>query len=356
MGDHEPPHVDDVGNRVARRSISRSEAPTRENQFHDDGRYEISHLVHLGNEIRSTLPGLLSLVTNTIPVEKASTSSTGGTGIVERIRAASVSFTPAERRVAEAILSEPAAVIHRSVTELAAEAGSSPATVVRLCTTLGLRGYQELKITLASESIPDDRRVLGDITPDDTAGDIAHKVMDSTARAVDNASKALDVHAVEAVVDHLLGARRIVFGAVGTSAPLALDTAYRFVSLGLDASFTPDVHSQHVTARMLGPDDVFFAISHTGSTVETLATTRAAKASGAVTVALTSFSSSPLTEEVAVTIVAGSVETSYRVEAMSSRIVHLAVLDALYVNLSRRAETSATALALAEDVLVEHRI
>jgi DNA-binding MurR/RpiR family transcriptional regulator len=147
-----------------------------------------------------------------------------------------------------------------------------------------------------------------------------------------------------------------MFGAVGTSAPLAVDTAYRFVTLGLDASFVPDVHTQHVTARMLGAGDVFFAISHTGSTFETLATTRAAKAAGATTVALTSFSRSPLSDEVDLAIVAGSAETSFRVEAMASRIVHLAVLDVLYVALSQRARTSADALALTEDVLIEHRI
>ena len=277
-------------------------------------------------------------------------------GILERIRAALPSFSPAERRVADAVLRDPLAVIHQSVTELATAAESSPATVVRLCASVGLRGYQELKITLASESIPSDRRVLGDITPDDSVGDIAHKVMGGTAAAVSAASKAIDTRALEAMANYLLRARRVVFGAVGTSAPLALDTAYRFVTLGVDASFSPDVHAQHVTARMLGDDDVFFAISHTGSTLETLATTRAAKTAGATTVALTSFSHSPLTELVDVAVVAGSSETNYRVEAMASRIVHLAVLDALFVCISRRGAASDTALALTEDVLIQHRI
>ncbi|MCJ0902438.1 MurR/RpiR family transcriptional regulator [Rhodococcus sp. ARC_M6] len=277
-------------------------------------------------------------------------------GILERIRAASPSFSPAERRVADAVLRDPSSVIHQSVTELATTAGSSPATVVRLCANVGLRGYQELKITLASESIPSEQRVLGDIMPDDTVGDIVHKVMGGTARAVSAAAHAIDSHALEAMVGHLLRARRVVFGAVGTSAPLALDAAYRFVTLGIDAAFAPDVHTQHVSARMLTESDVFFAISHTGSTFETLATTSAAKAAGATTLALTSFSRSPLTEIVDVSLVAGSAETIYRVEAMASRIVHLAVLDTLFVSLSRLAPTSDTALALTEDVLIEHRI
>ncbi|GAA4664133.1 MurR/RpiR family transcriptional regulator [Frondihabitans cladoniiphilus] len=280
----------------------------------------------------------------------------GAIGIRERIRAALPSFSPAERRVAEAVLHDPMAVIHLSVSELAAIADSSPATVVRLCVSVGLRGYQDLKITLASESIPSDRRVLGDITADDSVVDIAHKVMDGTARAVSQASRTIDGAALESIVDALLTARRVVFGAVGTSAPLALDTAYRLATIGVDATFAPDVHTQHVTARMMRPGDVFFAISHTGSTFETLATARAAKAAGATTVALTSFSRSPLTEISDRSIVAGSAETSYRVEAMASRIVHLSVLDALFVSLSRRSESSDAHLALTEDVLIEHRL
>lgn len=275
--------------------------------------------------------------------------------MLEQLRSLLTSFSPAERRTAEVILRDPLAVIHQSVSELAATAGSSPATVVRLCVSIGLRGYQDLKIRLASESVPDDQRILGDITAGDTVGDIAHKVMEATASAVSFASKAINTDALEELVERVAGARRVVFGAVGTSAPLALDMSYRFVTLGIDASFAPDVHTQHVTARMLTPDDLFFAISHTGSTIETLATTRAAKAAGAAAVALTSFALSPLTEIVDTVVVAGSAETNYRVEAMASRIVHLAVLDAIFVSLSRRS-SRADALAITEDVLIEHRI
>lgn len=279
-----------------------------------------------------------------------------GFGVRERIRSALRSFTPAERRVADAVLRDPMAVIHLSVTELAALAETSPATVVRLCASVGLRGYQDLKIRLASESVPDAQRPLGAITPDDTTGDVVHKVMDATAHTVWQASRTIDPDVLDRVVDALVGARRVVFGAVGTSAPLALDTAYRLVTLGVDAGFALDVHTQHVTARMMSPSDVFFAISHTGSSFETLATARAAKAARAATVALTSFSGSPLTEISDLSVVAGSVETASRGEAMASRMVHLSVLDALVVSVARHSAGSDSQFALTEEALLEHRI
>ncbi|SDY52410.1 MurR/RpiR family transcriptional regulator [Herbiconiux ginsengi] len=289
--------------------------------------------------------------------DTAAPSSTRATvHILERMRAGLTALSPAERRVADAVLRDPLAVIHLSVSELAAAAETSPATVVRLCASLGLRGYQELKITLASESIPHDRRVLGEITPGDGAHEITHKVMEATARALSEASRSVDTSVLDEIARTVLTARRVQFGAVGTSAPLALDAAYRLVTLGIDASFASDVHMQHVTARMLRPGDVFFAISHTGSTFETLSAARAAKASGATTVSLTSFSRSPLTETTDLNLVVGSAETAYRVEAMASRIVHLAVLDALFVTLSVQSAASAHHLAMTEDVLIEHRL
>ena len=107
---------------------------------------------------------------------------------------------------------------------------------------------------------------------------------------------------------------------------------------------------------MLGPGDVCLAISHTGATRETLAATRAAAEAGATTIAITSFLRSPLTEVAAITLVAGSRETNYRVEAMASRMAHLAVLDALFVAVALQDRQRALAAQDAHAaVMAEHR-
>ena len=275
--------------------------------------------------------------------------------ILERLRASLAGLTPAERRVAEVVLRDPLAVIHQSVSQLAQDAETSAATVIRFCTGLGLRGYQELKITLASQSLPATTRVHSHVERGDDAQAIAHKILGSTADALMRTSDSIDAAVLAAIATRVTRADRVLFGAVGSSAPLAQDIAYRLTTLGIAAQFVPDVHVQHVTARMLREHDLFFAISHTGSTFETLAMVRAARDAGAGSVALTSFSASPLTELVDLSLVAGSAETNYRVEAMASRIVHLAVLDSLYVMIAIERPESTAALAMTEDVLVEHR-
>jgi RpiR family carbohydrate utilization transcriptional regulator len=172
-----------------------------------------------------------------------------------------------------------------------------------------------------------------------------------------DATATVDEAAFQATVDLLATSRVVLFAGVGTSAPLAQDAAYRFRAIGVHAEAPPDAHVQHVTARLLRPEDLCIAISHTGSTRETLATAGAAKAAGAATAAITSFARSPLTEIVDHVIVAGARETAFRLEAMASRLAHVAVLDALLVAVAFLDEARAQhALELYTDAISEHRL
>jgi DNA-binding MurR/RpiR family transcriptional regulator len=54
--------------------------------------------------------------------------------------------------------------------------------------------------------------------------------------------------------------------------------------------------------------------------------------------------------------VAGGLETSYRVEAMASRLAHLLVVDSLYTSLVLKiGQRARSAQRLTADVLAEHR-
>lgn len=291
-----------------------------------------------------------------IEAQTAASEPVAETGMLEQVRAHVASVTTAEQRVARAVLADPTGVLHLSVTELAELAGVSPATVVRFCQSLGLRRFQELKLALARDTIPAEQQLLDEITVGDGPTEVRNKVLSGAAAALHSAAQSVSPDALGEVTDLVANSRRTLFVAVGTSAPLAADVAYRLTTIGFDATFPADVHVQHVSARMLLPGDLCFVISHTGSTVETLAAVRAAASTGAATAALTSFARSPLTDVVQHVLVAGSRETAYRIEAMSSRLVHLAVLDALYVLLALRRPATQEALAATAEILLEHRI
>jgi DNA-binding MurR/RpiR family transcriptional regulator len=73
-------------------------------------------------------------------------------------------------------------------------------------------------------------------------------------------------------------------------------------------------------------------------------------------IAVSSFPRSPLAEAADITLVAATRETSYRVEALASRIAHLVVLDALWVAIALQAGDAALGLARRiNDVISDHR-
>jgi RpiR family carbohydrate utilization transcriptional regulator len=273
-----------------------------------------------------------------------------------RIQSLLPSLRASDASVAKLILDDPLAIVHMTVSDAAAASKTSPSTVVRCCQALGFRGFHELKLTLAKEMAPGRLTMPGSIDEQDTPETILAKALTADMAALERALATVDTESFETTLLLLAEADRILLVGVGTSTPLAQDAAYRFLTIGLKAEAPTDVHVQHVTARLLAAGDVCFAISHTGSTRETVAAVEAAKSAGASIVALTSFARSPLTVLADVALVAGGAETAFRLEAMSSRIAHLAVIDALYIGLSLRdREGSVGALDKVSDVISEHR-
>jgi RpiR family carbohydrate utilization transcriptional regulator len=266
------------------------------------------------------------------------------------------SLQPSDARVAQLIIDEPDAIVYRYVSEVAEAAQTSSATVVRCAQKLGFKGFHDLKLALAQE-----RATFEAKQPDAAIADprlaMLSQVLAAGAQTVRDAAALVDPEAFDAVVAALCAADRILFVGVGTSGPLIHDAAYRFSAIGSRAEACSDVHAQCLRARLLRPGDVCMAISHTGSTRETLEAVKAAHKSGATTAAITSFARSPLTELVDHVILAGTREVSFRLEAMASRLAHLALLDALLVSVAAREETRAqTALELYTDMLGEHRL
>lgn len=276
--------------------------------------------------------------------------------VVASVRAQVQTMAPGERRIAEAMLVLGRDLIYRSVSDVAAEAGSSISSVVRCCQRLGFKGFQDCKIALARDGDSAVQGIKDNVIATDGPAGIRAKVVAAAAEAVTTGAGFVNDMQFSRAVELLGEAPRVLFLGVGTSAPLAQDAAYRLVTIGVPAEAPADVHVQHVRAGMLRPGELAVAVSHTGSTRETVSAGQAAKNAGAGLVVITSFARSPLVELADVLLVAGSSETSYRVEAMASRIAHLVVLDALFVAVAFSDEARADrGLQVTEGALAEHR-
>jgi RpiR family transcriptional regulator, carbohydrate utilization regulator len=275
--------------------------------------------------------------------------------VLARLRAALPGMTKREAVVAGMILESPGAYAGSPLTQVAAHAGVSTATVVRTCRAAGFGGYRDFQLALVGDVGRGPALVAGDIADDDTPMDMVRKVFAADLGAITATLALLEEATVLRAVQLLVGAERIEVYGIGSSAPVAVDAYYRFLRIGVRVGVVTDAHMQGVSASCLTPRDVAVVISHTGRTRETVETARLAVAAGARLIVVTSFLDTPVAEFADVVLVAAAAETEYRVEAMASRIAHLSLIDALYVLLAHARGDGARSALQRTNRIIEHK-
>lgn len=276
-------------------------------------------------------------------------AAAGLTDILVLVRSVLPNLAPAERRIAERVVAEPGQVAAETITELARSCQTSETTVVRFCRTIGLRGYPELRLALATAAGQAQRAngfVPGDISVGDDLATVVKKIGYSDARAVEETAAALDVEVLAAVATAVANARRTDLYGVGASGFVALDLQQKLQRIGIPAFAWTDPHMALTSAALLEPGDVAIAMSHTGTTVDTIDSLGLARRNGATAVALTNFPRSPLAATADLVLTTAARETRFRSGATASRIAQLTVVDCLFVALAQR-DYPATQRALA---------
>jgi DNA-binding MurR/RpiR family transcriptional regulator len=264
--------------------------------------------------------------------------------LVVRITGLLPALTPAQQRVARLVVADPGAAAIRTVTDLATAAGTSEATVIRFCRSVGVSGYPELRLRLAAEA---GRRAgsgdapVADLGADAGLAQIITVVAAEDARAVRDTAARLDPVVCTTVVDAVVVAGRVdVHGADG-SAHVAGCLRQRLQRLGVPAYGWPDGPSAAASCELLGAGDVAIGLSHTGRTAQTVEVLRRARRRGALTVAVTTFPRSPLGLAADLVLVTAIPETPDRCGPGAGRAAQLTVVDVLVMGVTRRRVTRA---------------
>ena len=240
-----------------------------------------------------------------------------------------------ERKVAEAILSDPESATGSSIASLAKRANVSEPSVNRFCKRFNTAGFPDFKLKLAKSLVSGVRFVNRNVDPNDTVESYTPKIFDSTINDLALIRDSIDHSVVNAVVDQLIQAKRVYFFGLGTSGSVARDAENKFFRFNLPVSFHDDVLMMRMLASTGSAGDVFFVISHTGRTKEIIDIAEIASNNGATVIALTS-SSSPLTAVSSIALEVDVPENTDEYMAMTSRIVHLVVLDVLATGFTLR--------------------
>ncbi|RDI69132.1 MurR/RpiR family transcriptional regulator [Nocardia pseudobrasiliensis] len=273
-----------------------------------------------------------------------------------RLLTAMPRLTPTGLRVARVILDDPPGAAQLTVNQLADRADTSTSAVVRLAKTLGYDGYPQLRLALAAVGGEGGTTPVfaTDIVADDPLGKVLHKLTAFETEGMVATADLADPATLTAVVDALVGARRVQLLGIGASGLVATDLEQKLTRIGRWCRASTSEDDALVQTSLLEAEDVVIAFSHSG---ETAAIVEAVRRIGtrATTVAVTATPQSRLARAAAYTILVAGREDGFRSAAMASRMSQLLVVDALYIGVLQRTPSAALALRRTHDAVADRR-
>lgn len=252
-------------------------------------------------------------------------------GVLARLRKYQHGAGPAERSVIQYILDHPASVIYMPITELSEETHSSDATIIRVCRQAGFRGYQDLKISLARDTVLPIKNINERIDPGDDFETAMTKVFTSNVQAVTDTGHTVSFNQLSNAADLVLAAEDILIFGVVMSGLASMELSYKLLRIGVKSTAVIEPQLQAISTAMLTPRDVVIGISHSGSSKEIVNAVARAKKKGAKTIAITNFPRSPLAELADVLLLTAANETPLGSGSIPSMVAQLSVIDALFV-------------------------
>ncbi len=255
--------------------------------------------------------------------------------LLKSIAEAREDLRKSEQKVADYVLEHANDVIHMRIVDLATEANVSEPTVVRFCRALNFDGFQDFKLTLAQGLASNTNFEQFSLNSKDTVTEFKEKIFDSMIGNLLNIKEQLDTETIEDAIDSLAKARRVEFYGFGASAPVCTDAAHKFHRLKVSTTSYSDPHMQAISAVSLDNRDVVVAISQTGRTKDLLHTVKLVKETGTTVIALCP-SDTPLANLATIPIHIDLEEDKDLSTLMSSRVLHLVVIDVLAVGVAMK--------------------
>lgn len=242
-------------------------------------------------------------------------------------------FFEAEKKIADYMMENKAAVVDMTVGELARASGTSDATVSRFCRRCGFKGFHNLKLTLAREVLEDEQKDHS-VSNDIDRGDIRQSLQNILANKVAELTETvnmMDADNLEQILSRLENARMVQLAAVGNTIPVAMDGAFKLNQLGIPAVAGEIWETQAAYTFNLGPEDVVLIISNSGSSRRLQSLAQGARENRSTVIVITNNPDSPLARISDYRIVTATREKLLTEEFWFSRVTATAVMEILYL-------------------------
>jgi len=210
------------------------------------------------------------------------------------------SLKKAELRLADYVLKHPDEVSGLTINEVQNKSGTSYATIIRFCKRLGYSGFKEFKNNLFTNNGSDkpytDLAAGYSINQADTTESIINKTFLSSAKTLQESQDIINIAELEKACENIVESGNVYFVGTGNSGVCAQYAFTRFYRIGLNCSFETDPTLYKLKSSIMKKDEVLFAISSSGRSVNIVDTARIAREHGATVISLCDFAISPLTK------------------------------------------------------------
>lgn len=244
------------------------------------------------------------------------------------IQASYPTLTKKEEKIANYLLEHSEEAKEQSISEIAEICNVAESTVFLFAKKIGLSGFKELTVLLSNSS---KKIIFEGIYGEDSIQTITKKVVESATQSITDAASLIDFEELNGAVNLLTESKKVVFFALGGSAPIALDAYHKFLRSPLDVEYNMDYHMQLLKAGKLSKDNCAVIISHSGENSDILRISKILKENNVPTIVISSFTNTSLTKLADFTFIAPSEELKYNnVGIYTRRMAQLLIIDILF--------------------------
>lgn len=257
----------------------------------------------------------------------------------------------AEKKIAKYILNNPKEVVDMTVSELAETSDVSIASVSRFCRKVGLKGFAQLKISLAQELV--DTHKSGEVSNEISLEDIPQSLQNILANKITELKQTVNLintDEFKEVLECIKDASRVQVVAVGNTIPVAIDAAFKLNELGIPTTAGTIWETQLSYSFTLGKGDVLIAISNSGESDKVLEAVKIANKNGAKTLGITNSAHSAIGEVVQYHITTATREKLFLDEFCFSRVSAMTVIEIIFLFLTVMVENAHKSMIQCEEM------
>ncbi len=237
-----------------------------------------------------------------------------------------------EKKTAIFILNNPSQIVTMTASELGEASDTSSSAVIRLCKSLEISGYQELKMRILGDLNSSHDASYSDIKKDDTIKSITQSLRNNAIKSIDETLQFLNEETIKSCVDLIDKADTILVYGMGASFIAAKDAQQKFIRVNKPCYAIEDTHLNATMIANMKPNDVVIGISSSGETSETIKLVELANSKDVNTIGITKYGKTSLGKISKYNLYTpSSIETPFRSAATASRMSQLYIIDVLFM-------------------------